>query len=78
MSNSVSPLGRCGVGLSSVVVAAVWHVVIQHLVGLDEVPLHGRHLGHDLLSMELGRIRLPLALSLVFVLGELKKGQSRR
>jgi len=47
--------------------AAVWHVVVEHLVGLDEVPLHGRHLGHDFLPMELGRVRLPLALGLVLV-----------
>ena len=48
--------------------AAVRHVVVQHLVGLDEVPLHGGHLGHDLLPVELGGVRLPLALCLVFVL----------
>ena len=55
--------------------AAVRHVVVQHLVGLDKVPLHGGHLGHDLLPVELGGVRLPLALSLVFVLGHLEEVQ---
>ena len=61
------PLTRRG-GRSWMATAAVRHVVVQHLVGLDEVPLHGGHLGHDLLPVELGGVRLPLALSLVFVL----------
>ena len=49
-------------------IPALWHVVVQHFVGLDKVFLHGRHLGHDLLAVEFGRLSLPLPFRLLLVL----------
>lgn len=68
-SGSSVPLrSRHGLSLS----AALRHVVVQHFVGLDEVLLHGRHLGHDLLPVEFGRLCFPFTLSFLFVLSTLK------
>lgn len=52
--------------------AALRHVVIQHFVGLYEVLLHGRHLGHYLLPVKFGRLRFPFTLSFLFVLSTLE------
>lgn len=52
---------------------ALWHVVIQHLVGLNEVFLHRRHLGHDFLAVKFGCLCLPFPLSFFFVLSTLEQ-----
>lgn len=51
---------------------ALWYVVIKHLVGLDEVFLHSRHLGHYLLAVEFGRLSFPFTLGFLFVLSTLE------
>lgn len=52
--------------------SAFWHIVIQHLVWLNEVLLHRWHLGHNLLPMKLGGLCLPFSLSFLFVLSTLE------
>lgn len=62
---SSSPLSSCNrLSLCS----TLWHVVIKHLVWLNEVFLHRWHLGHNLLPVEFGCLCLPFALSFLFVL----------
>ena len=60
----VLPLGLRRLAL----LAALRHVFIQHLVRLNEVFLHGRHLSHYLLSVEFSRLCLPLPLGFLLVL----------
>ena len=66
---SSSPLRSCN---RLALYPALWHVVIQHLVWLNEVLLHRWHLGHNLLPVEFGCLCLPFALSFLFVLSTLE------